>query len=91
MALDFTGYDIPAHTQGALERYVEHGLAPGGFLKAVITNDLICAVMKADELNIVAIPEIVKFLYNRVPASCWSTDDNYYNWLDYKGKEREDQ
>ena len=43
---------IPEHTKGALDRYVDHGLEPGGFLTAVLTNDLFGAVARADSENI---------------------------------------
>ena len=75
MQLDFTGYDIPAHTQGALARYVECGFMPGGFLTAVLNNDLFGAVTRADELNVQVLPEIVRYVYNELPASCWGSTE----------------
>ncbi len=73
--LDFSGYNIPAHTQGALTRYVTQGCLPGGFLTAVLANDLIGAVSQADEQNRAALAEIVKFIYNRLPSAAQGTPD----------------
>lgn len=69
--LDFEGYNIPIHTQGALSRYVEEGYMPGGFLTAVLCNDLMGAIARADGENIHAIKEICMFVYNRIPADAW--------------------
>ena len=42
---------IPDHMHGAVIRYVEDGIEPGGFLEAVLCNDLKGAVMRADAIN----------------------------------------
>lgn len=69
---DLHDYDqIPAHTMDALNRYVNDGLPPGGFLTAVLENDLRGAVQRADDTNLPVIPIIVGYLYNRVPSHCW--------------------
>ena len=64
---------IPSHTLAALNRYVEHKLAPGGFLTAVLSNDLFGAVARADSENLVALPDIVKYIYNELPSDCWGS------------------
>lgn len=76
----FEGYNVPVHTQGALMRYVNQGLPPGGFLTAVLTNDLFGAVSRADGLNIQALPEIVKFIYNEVPIPAVGSTANMEAW-----------
>lgn len=62
--------DIPEHTQGALLRYVDHKILPGGFLTAVLSNNLFEAVGQADSDNIKALPLIVKYIYNKCPGNC---------------------
>ena len=42
---------IPEHMWGAIVRYYENGIPPGGFLEAVINNDLREACARADEIN----------------------------------------
>ena len=79
--LDFSGYEgvkgtdlyIPPHTQGALRRYVEEGYMPGGFLTAVLCNDLFGAVARADDENIQCLKDITTFVYNRMPADAWGS------------------
>lgn len=78
--LNFDGYNLPWHTEGALQRYVEQGLFPGGFLTAVLCNDLFGAVARADESNLAALPEIVKFVYNQVPADAWGSAEAMRNY-----------
>jgi hypothetical protein len=50
---------VPDHLRGGLLRYVEHGILPGGYLQAILCNDLREAVMRSasrsfDELQVVA-------------------------------------
>jgi hypothetical protein len=72
--LDFRDYEsIPEHTQGALRRYVENGLEPGGFLTAVLCNDLMGAIGRADWRNAAALKEIAQFVYNEIPGNCWGS------------------
>ena len=73
--MDFTGYNIPAHTQRALQRYAEHGIQPGGFLTAVLSNDLFSAVACADSENLAALTDIVTFIYNRLPQDSWGDSE----------------
>jgi len=72
---------VPVHTVGALERYINDRIPTGGFLNAVLTNDLVGAISYADEDNLRAIPEIVKFLYNNVPMNAWRDEENVKKWL----------
>ena len=83
MALDFTDYEgVPELTRGALERYVEHKFLPGGFLIAVLSNDLMGAVSRADSENIVALRDIVAFIYNRCPIDCWGSEERVWKYLE---------
>ena len=55
---------IPSTTQASITRYVEHGIKPGGFLTAVLSNDLRNATGRADEQNLAALPAIVRWFAN---------------------------
>ena len=68
--LDFKHYHIPTHTQEALINYIERGYEPGSFLYAVLSNDLLGAVSRADALNLPALKDIVQFVYNEMPENC---------------------
>lgn len=62
---------IPPQVLSALYHYVHEGRHPGPFLHAVLTNDLFEAVGAADAESLAALPEIVVFIYNRVPMACY--------------------
>lgn len=72
---------IPAYTKAALDRYINHRLAPGSFLTCVLSNDLFGAVGQADSENAVALADIVKHIYNEVPSNAWGSRDAVRNWL----------
>lgn len=73
---------IPAHTKAALDRYVEHKMLPGGFLMAVLSNDLFGAVGRADSENLDALPDIVKYVYNQMPSGSWGSKDQIYKFVE---------
>ena len=75
---------IPAHTKAALDRYINDRILPGGFLTAVLSNDLFGAVGKADSENLAALPEIVRYIYNEIPSSSWGTRDIIWKWVEGK-------
>ena len=72
---------VPAHMHGGLIRYLEQGIMPGGFLSAVLTNDLKRACASADHINIRRIPDIVSFLYNFAPGPCWGSEEKVTEWV----------
>lgn len=59
---------IPEATQGSILRYVEHRIQPGGFLTAVLCNDLYNATGRADKDNLIALPLIVRWFANKCPG-----------------------
>ncbi len=79
---------IPAHTKAALDRYVEHRLQPGGFLTAVLSNDLFGAVAKADSENRAALADIVVYIYNNIPSDAWGSRDTVWKWCENKFYDR---
>lgn len=79
--LNFSGYNVPSHTQGALERYIVHGIEPGGFLTAVLCNDLMGAMSRADIDNKRAIHDICSWIYNEAPSSCHGSYEKMENYI----------
>ena len=71
---------LPHGLQDGMQRYIENGSQVGHFLTAVLSNDLFGAVSRADATNIKLIPEIVKWLYNEAPGSCWGTVEQVQVW-----------
>lgn len=76
-----SAYNIPEHTQGALLRYLENRFQPGGFLTAVLSNDLVGAVARADSINIKHLKEIVQFVYSEMPSESWGSESRVAAWL----------
>lgn len=72
---------IPEHMMAAIERYVQHNIRPGGFLTAVLSNDLKEACSQADDHNINIIPVYVAYFYNKIPSGCWGSRDAVERWL----------
>lgn len=77
----FAGYFIPEHTKGALIRYIDEHLMPGGFLYAVLSNNLFVAVATADSDNIVSLHEITTWIYNNAPGTCYGSEAHVKAWL----------
>ena len=72
---------IPDHMHDAVIRYVEDGIEPGGFLEAVLCNDLKGAVMRADAINKARLFNWVEFVVWELPASCQGSVEKYQNWI----------
>ncbi len=58
---------------GALERYLNHGIMPGGFLTAVLENNLSEAFGRADMDNTANMKNIVGYMYNNFPGNSWGS------------------
>ena len=67
--------------KAALDRYAEHHIETGGFLLAVLRNDLSDAVGRADDGNIKNLAEIVRYVYNDLPDECWGSRVKVDAWL----------
>ncbi len=80
---------IPERMRGGLARYLMHGIAPGHFLMAVLTNDLKGAVSRGDDENQRLLPEYVTFLYNRTPSGASGSVEKVRDWLRSGGMAKE--
>jgi hypothetical protein len=68
----------------SLQAYIETGRPLGGFLEAVVSNDLKEACARADDINQRQIFDYVKWLYNNAPIGCWGSPENYEFWMEKK-------
>ena len=64
-----------------LNNYAYKKIPTGGFLEAVLCNDLSNAFGRADSDNILAMHQIVKFVYNKLPCGCWGSKEIVDAWL----------
>ncbi len=72
---------IPAHMHEGITAYVETRRPVGGFLAALLSNDLIRAAGRADDENAAALMGWVRFLYNYAPGNCWGSPAAVKAWL----------
>ena len=72
---------LPEHMIGGVVRYVLHGIKAGGFMDAVIRNDLFKAVGKADDVNREYLHAYCNFFYNHAPSNCFGSQDKRDAWI----------
>jgi hypothetical protein len=68
---------------GGLERYLNHGIMPGGFLTAVLENNLKEAFGRADNENSENMKNIVGYCYNEIPSAAWGSREKIKEWIEY--------
>ena len=73
--------EVPDHIVPGLIDYLVDHHEPGGFLMAVITNDLREACARADSINRHRVFEIVSFLYNHAPSGSWGSPEKVADWI----------
>ena len=81
VAYEVGEFYIPRRMMYSLRAYIERGVPLGDFLRAVVSNDLKGAVLRADDVNIRNLPAYVYYLYNEAPAICWGSADKVEKWL----------
>lgn len=76
-------YGIPERMQGGLIRYYNNRIQPGHFLTAVLENDLVEAVNRADHENVHLLKSYVMWLYNVPPGrpTGWGSPEAVADWL----------
>ena len=82
--LNFEGYSVPAHTQGALLRYVYNRYSPGSFGEAMLAGDLQNARYRADAMNAACIDEIDRWIKNQLPERMRGSYQAVRDWCYYR-------
>ena len=72
---------LPTRTKDAIDRYVNDHRPVGGFLTAVLSNDLAGSFWKADEENRANLFHIMAYCWNEIPAPCWGSPEKVKAWL----------
>lgn len=74
---------LPDYMVPALLRYWNDRLKPGDFLLSILANDLLGAIMHADDINKHELHNYVNWLYNWVPArpNGWGSKEAVDTWL----------
>lgn len=77
--IDYSG--LPEHMQGAMRLYMERGIEPGSFLLAVLSNDLMGAIGRADSINKHRLNEYAMWLYNDAPSASFGSPEKVKQWI----------
>jgi len=68
---------VPVRLREGIDRFVEYGMPTGGFLRAVLTNDLFGAIARADDQSLANIRHICQYVYNAAPSNCWGSKEAF--------------
>lgn len=77
----------PGHSRDTMRRYCLYHIPPGGFIWAVLSNDLFGAFSRGDDQSIEELKELVRFVYCHVPSICWGNPEQVKEWLNSKPAE----
>ncbi len=80
--------EIPEHLREPLGRFLVHGLHPGDFLKAVISNNLKQAVASGNDASLAGLRPLVMFMLNHAPAYAFGYSGAYQIWVGMTQSER---
>jgi hypothetical protein len=72
--------DAPVYILDSINRFVEHGLEPGSFVKAILSNDLVGALNRADTASLRGLQDILGYCQMNIPATCWGSSAKVKNW-----------
>lgn len=79
---------VPPLIKNAIDNYVAGRHRPGGFVVSVLKNDLKGACARGDYASLRALPVIVAYCYNEIPAPCWGSHEIVEAWV---SPEQEDE
>lgn len=66
---------IPDHMVKPIQDYLVKGCRPGGFLTAVLSNNFIDAIGRADSKNLENIHAWAMWLFNECPSNAWGSPE----------------
>lgn len=75
------------YVKSSLDDWAEIACPVGGFLTAVLENNLVEAMGRADMSNRHSLFSIVTYAYNELPADCWGSKEKVEAWRKLGGLE----
>ena len=77
----FDGYDMTEQSKESMYNYFVHGLEPGSFMTAVLSNDLFGAASRADFVNRKLLYGYTLWLMNYAPYQSYGSPEAVQGWL----------
>jgi len=74
------------HLGGGVRRYLMDGIMPGGFLAALLANDLEQAALMADKSNAANLAELGFWLNYHLPTYAIGDYPTIHNWEGYRNE-----
>ena len=74
-------FTVPEYTAEALEDYAVRHIPTGSFLRAVLSNDLITSINKADLENLYNLPAIATWVDAHAPRGSHGSREAYEAWI----------
>lgn len=84
----FYGMTVRPDIIESLNAWVMNARPVGGFLEAVLENNLVAAMSRADDENLRTLPAVVAYVYNELPSLCWGNPAKVKAWPDLLEAER---
>lgn len=78
---------LPGHMQDGFRLYIERGIPGGSFMTAVLSNDLMGAFGRADDINRARLFDTCAFLANHAPIGCYGSPERVKDWIKDGGLE----
>lgn len=75
LTMNHRNLECPAEIRVSLHRYAREGVPTGDFLRAVLENDLMLAVQRADPVNFQLLFAICSFVWSELPVTCWGSHE----------------
>lgn len=72
---------IPPHMRSGLKRYVDFGIHPGDFMRAILANDFLYAARLADKINLDSFKQWAFVLNNEIPLVSRGSYEIVDNWI----------
>lgn len=80
---------LPGELREGMRRYVEHGIRPGGFLMACLSNDFVEVIRHCqDDINVRRLCDVAKFLWWELPSTLWGSRERVNQYSEDKKAER---
>lgn len=74
-------YQISKNHAEALDRYIDHHIPTGGFLRACLENDFVEACAMADPMSVHSMQGIALYLKWEMPPLSWGSSEHVDAWI----------